>query len=383
MNITKKTLRILFVFAIMTFAAGCDSLDTKPYKFNGLSTNIDNLATLSDARTRSISAENFTGEKGKGAMATVGTGAGPASELGQGWKVSPSVAIKPKQTFTMAHISQSGAIQHIWLTFLGNWQSTILRIYWDDEQQPSVEAPAGDFFGCGLGQSAPIASLPVCVNPREGFNCYWTMPFRKSCRITMENSGDSDTAMFYQIDYTLTDVPKDQGYFHAQFRHIRSLPYKEVYTIVDNIKGKGHYVGTVMHWISKAPGWWGEGEIKFFMDGDKEFPTICGTGTEDYFCGSYGFYKPGTDNYMPFTTPYTGMPLVIYPKTDQEKKDFQAKFSLYRWHITDPIRFEKDLRVNIHALGWNGPKYLPLQDDISSVAFWYQTEPHTPFPPQP
>ena len=380
MNITKNSQRILLIFAMVIFAAGCDSFDPAPYKFNGLSTDMSNLARLSNAKTRSISPENFTGEKGKGGMATEGTCASVASELGQGWKVSPSVIIKPKQTVTMAQINDSGAIQHIWITFLGNFQRTTLRIYWDGEKSPSVEAPVGDFFGCGFGLSAPIASLPVCVNPREGFNCYWTMPFRKSCKITMENSSDSDTVLFYQIDYTLTEVPKDQGYFHAQFRQIKSLPYKDLYTIVDNINGKGHYVGTVMHWTSKTPGWWGEGEIKFFMDGDKKFPTICGTGTEDYFCGSYGFYKPGTDKYMPFTTPYAGMPLVIYPKTEEEKKNFQGKFSLYRWHITDPIRFEKNLKVNIQALGWKGQKYLPLQDDISSVAFWYQTEPHNPFP---
>jgi len=384
MNMTKKTQRILLALAIATFAAGCDSFNADSNKFNGLSTDTGSLPRLSSAQTRSISAENFTGEKGKGAMATEGTGAGPASELGLGWKVSPSIIIKPQQTFTLAQINAAGAIQHIWITPQGSWRACILRMYWDGEEQPSVEVPASHFFCCGYDKFSPIASPVVCVNPNGGLNCYWTMPFRKSCKITLENTDSRDIYIYYQVDYTLSDIPQDMAYFHAQFRHVKQLPCKEVYTIVDNIKGRGHYVGTVMNWTAKSPGWWGEGEIKFFMDGDKEFPTICGTGTEDYFCGSYCFYKPGTTEYMEYVTPYAGMPLVIYPKTDEEKKDFQAKFSLYRWHITDPIRFEKDLKVTIQALGWkeNG-KYLPLQDEISSVAFWYQTEPHTPFPPLP
>ena len=132
-----------------------------------------------------------------------------------------------------------------------------------------------------------------------------------------------------------------------------------------------------MTWGSNSPGWWGEGEIKFFMDGDEEFPTICGTGTEDYFCGSYGFQKPGTRDYQIFSTPFTGMPQVIL----SEK---QPRFGLYRWHIMDPIRFQKDLRVTIQALGWQSEgRYLPLRDDLSSVAYWYQTEPHAAYPTLP
>jgi len=132
-----------------------------------------------------------------------------------------------------------------------------------------------------------------------------------------------------------------------------------------------------MIWGSNSPGWWGEGEIKFFMDGDKKFPTICGTGTEDYFCGSYGFAKFEGKGYEEFCSPYAGMPQVIL----SEK---QPRFGLYRWHIMDPIRFQKDLRVTIQALGWqSGHRYLPLEDDLSSVAYWYQAEPHTPFPKLP
>nr|HPZ99967.1 DUF2961 domain-containing protein [Phycisphaerae bacterium] len=209
--------------------------------------------------------------------------------------------------------------------------------------------------------------------------CYWPMPFRKSARITMENISTDDVTVYYQIDYTLTDIPDDEAYFHAQFRRVNPLPYKEVYTIVDGIKGKGHYVGTYMTWGVNNVGWWGEGEIKFYMDGDQEWPTICGTGTEDYFCGSYNFDRKG--QYTEFTTPYSGLPQVIRPDGAYQS---QQRFGLYRWHITDPIRFESDLRVTIQALGWrSGGRYLPLQDDIGSVAYWYQTEPHAPFPKLP
>ncbi|MFH1716609.1 MAG: glycoside hydrolase family 172 protein [Planctomycetota bacterium] len=339
--------------------------------------NMGNLARLSSAKTHSISPENFTGEKGKGGMATKGTGANAARELGQGWKISPSVGIAAGHTFVMADVKGAGAIQHIWMTPTGNNRLNILRIYWDGEENPSVECPAGDFFACGLGQYTKVTSLAVCVNPMSGFNCYWQMPFRKSFKITMTNMDEKSMVLYYQIDYTLTDVAKDMAYFHAQFRRVNPLPEKEVYTILDGVRGQGQYVGTYMAWGSNSPGWWGEGEIKFFIDGDKEFPTICGTGTEDYFCGSYGFQKPGTRDYQEFNTPYAGMPQVIM-------SDTQPWFSLYRWHIVDPIRFEQDLRVTMQALGWKSEgRYLPLQDDLSSVAYWYQTEPHAAFPRLP
>jgi hypothetical protein len=202
------------------------------------------------------------------------------------------------------------------------------------------------------------------------------MPFKKSCKINIENIDEKDMTLFYQVDYTLTEVPDDAAYFHAQFRRVNPLPYKKVYTILDGVKGKGQYVGTYMCWGVNNKGWWGEGEIKFYMDGDKEFPTICGTGTEDYFCGSYNFENPKTHEYQEFTTPYAGMPQVIRP---DGVYDSQTRFGLYRWHISDPIRFEKELKVTIQALGWrSGGRYLPLQDDISSVAYWYQTLPGEP-----
>jgi hypothetical protein len=356
--------------------------------FNGIDVNLSNLYRLSDAKTRSISPENFNGEKGKGGMATQGTGSNASKNLGQGWKVSPSVVIKSKTTFTIAEINGPGSISHIWMTPTGNWRYTILRFYWDDEPNPSVEVPVGDFFCMAWGQYASVQSLAVTVNPGSAFNCYWPMPFRKKCKITMENIADEDMVVYYQVDYVLTPVSDDAAYFHAQFHRVNPLPLKQNYVIVDSIRGKGQYVGTYLAYGSYKNGWWGEGEIKFFMDGDTQFPTINGTGTEDYFCGSYDFdtRKKNTAGveetaYTEFSNAYTGLPQVI---RGDGHYSIAQRFGLYRWHITDPIRFEKDLKVTIQDLGWHQDgTYMLLQDDIASVAFWYQTEPHHPFGPLP
>ncbi|MGC9520910.1 MAG: glycoside hydrolase family 172 protein [Anaerolineae bacterium] len=349
--------------------------------FNGLGMNMGNLSRLSSAKTRSISPENFTGAKGRGGMAKEGTGARAARDLGQGWKISPSVVIEAGETFTLADIEGPGAIQQMWMTPTGNWRYSILRIYWDDQEQPAVECPVGDFFAMGWGEYAQLSSLAVCVNPGSAFNSYWEMPFQRRCRITMTNIADEAMVLYYQINCTLTEVPADCGYFHAQFRRVNPLPYKDVYTILDGVKGRGHYVGTYMAWGVNNNGWWGEGEIKFYIDGDDAYPTICGTGTEDYFCGSYNFENKALGQYQAFTTPYAGLHQIIRPDGIYRS---QMRFGLYRWHIPDPVRFEENLRVTIQALGWRGGRrYLPLQDDIASVAYWYQTLPTAPFPALP
>ncbi len=360
----------------------CQAAPAQEGGFNGLGMGLGNLSRVSHAKTRSIGPENFTGEKGKGGMATDGTGAKAARELGQGWKVSPSVHIDSMETFTLAEIKGPGAIQHIWMTPAGvPWRFAIIRFYWDGEKEPSVECPVGDFFASGWGSYAPLHSLPVSVNPGSALNCFWEMPFRRSCKITIQNLDSKRLTLYYQITYALTDVPEDAGYLHAQFRRINPLPYRDVYTIADGIKGWGQYVGTYLAWGVHNGGWWGEGEIKFYLDGDKKFPTICGTGTEDYFLGSYGFEDSQKKQYAEFTTMFSGMPFVNRP---DGLYNSQQRFSLYRWHVMDPIRFEKDLKVTIQALGWRSEgRYLPLQDDIASVAFWYQLEPHAPFPPLP
>src|SRR6266404_3544825 len=344
----------------------------------GLVPSIADVYRLSDAKSRSISPENFSGEKGKAGAAAEGTGKNAARDLGKGWKISPSVAIKAKSTFTIADIKGPGCIQQIWMTPTGNWRRTILRFYWGNEADPSVECPVGDFFACGWGKYAQISSLAICVNPGSAFNCYWPMPFRKAARITMENLNEKDTVLYYQVNYSLAPVPKDAAYFHAQFRREAPLKQKGLYTIVDGIEGQGQYVGTYLAWEVHSPGWWGEGEFKFYLDDDKDYPTICGTGTEDYFCGSYNFENRETKRYQVFSTPYTGLAQVLPPDKIYE---VGQKFGLYRWHISDPIRFDKDLKVTIQALGWqSGGRYLTLEDSVSSVAFWYQKEPHKKFP---
>ncbi len=291
--------------------------------FNGLDMNLGNLSRLSSAKSRSISPENFMGEKG----------------------------------------------QHIWMTPIGQWRNTILN-----------------GLDMNLGNLSRLSSA-------------------KSRSISPEN------------------------FMGEKGQHIWMTPIGQWRnTILDGIKGQGQYVGTYMAWGVHNNGWWGEGEIKFFIDGDEEYPTICGTGTEDYFCGSYNFENPQThdgyvpfstgegeikffidgdeeypticgtgtedyfcgsynfenpqthDGYVPFSTPYTGLQVVNTDKLYQVQK----RFGLYRFHIMDPIRFEKDLKVTIQALGWReGGRYLPLQDDISSVAFWYQDLPCAPFPKLP
>ena len=343
--------------------------------------NLNNLALLDDARSRSISPENFSGEKGKGGMATEGTGAVHARDLGEGWKISPSVRIGAGESFELANITGPGQIEQIWMTPTGNWRFSILRIYWDDQEHPSVECPVGDFFACGWGEYAPVNSLAVCVNPGSAFNCYWPMPFRSRCRITLENIDDAPMTLYYQINYAEQMVPAEAAYFHAQFRRVNPLPYKDVYTIVDGISGRGRFVGCYMAWGVNNSNWWGEGEIKFYLDGDEEFPTICGTGTEDYFCGSYNFENKATGQYEAYSTPYAGLPQILRPDGVYRS---QMRFGMYRWHITDPVRFTRDLRVTIQALGWRADRrYLPLQDDIASVAYWYQTLPSAPFPALP
>ena len=347
---------------------------------NCFSSGIHNLPRLSTARSRSVSPENITGEKGKGGMAVEGEGAYAARELGCGWKVSPSVKIKTGETFTLCDIEGPGSIQHIWMTPTGTWRHEILRVYWDECEMPSVECPVGDFFACAYKNPfRQLSSLAVCVNPGSAFNCYWQMPFRKRCRITLSNISAEDMVLYYQINYTLTEIPEDCAYFHAQFRRVNPLPYKEPYIVLDGVAGNGHYVGTYMAWGVNSNGWWGEGELKFYLDGDKEYPTICGTGIEDYFCGSYNFDVKG--EYTEYCTPYAGLAKVVKP---DGLYNSQMRFSLYRWHIPDPIRFNDNIIVTAQALGWrSGGRYLPLQDDISSVAYWYQTLPMSPFPALP
>ena len=357
---------------------------------DGLGMGLGNLARLSNAQSRSISAENPDGALGGGGRATDGTGAIPARELGPGWKMSPSIELHAGSTATLAKIDTSGAVQQIWLTCHGGatLRNLILRMYWDDQDHPSVEVPVGDFFASGWGSYAQVSSLAVCVNPARGLNCYWEMPFRKCARVTLENRDDYSVVVYYQINYTLTEVPADCAYFHAQFRRTNPVRYGDDHVILSDVRGHGQYVGTYLAWGVNNDGWWGEGEIKFFLDSDREFPTICGTGTEDYFGGSHNFdlhtlEADRGERYRTYSTPYSGLPQVIVPNGAYRANQ---RFGLYRWHITDPVRFRKRIKVTIQCLGWRTDpdrarrRYLPRQDDVASTAFWYQTLPSARFP---
>jgi hypothetical protein len=277
----------------------------------------------------------------------------------------------------MAAIKGPGCIRHIWLTTSPDkWRELIFRMYWDGEAAPSVEAPLGDFFCNGWCEQSLVNAMPIQVNPAGGMNCFFPMPFHDFARITVENIGSSEAVLYYQVDYSLGKTADRAAYFHARWN--RSNPVQGgIHTLVEEIHGKGQYVGTYMAIQVNNNGWWGEGEVKFYMDGDREYPTICTTGTEDYFGGAWDFEQPkGT--YGTFSTPFMGLTQVIRPDGLYRAN---TRFGMYRFHILDPIRFEKDLKVTIQDLGWRRDgRYLVQQNDISTVSYWYQDEPHSIFP---
>ncbi|MGF6886150.1 hypothetical protein ABIA39_000117 [Nocardia sp. GAS34] len=325
---------------------------------------------LDQGRTRSISPENPTGAPGAGGRATTGTGAGAAGDLGVGWKVSPSIDLAAGQTATLADIEGPGIIRHFWLTTDRTaLQDITLRVYWDTDSEPAVDLPLGSFFCNAWDQLALVDSEMMVVAPAGGLNSYWPMPFRAHARITLTNGGDHAVPVYYQVTYLEQDVPRAAGYLHARWQRSNPLGHPAVHTVLDDIPGPGRYVGTYLAISPNAPGWWGEGEMKFYLDGDTEFPTICGTGTEDYFGGAWNF---DLDNaYRTYSTPYLGLVQVLPP--DQIYQP-QQRFGMYRWHVQDPICFDRGLRVTLQALGWgNDGKYLPLEDaDIATTAWWYQ-----------
>jgi hypothetical protein len=331
------------------------------------------------------------GEKGRGGMAIPGPTpqeevlrigqlwskneaiAPTCRDLGQKWKVRPCIALPAKSATTLMDIDGPSRITHIWITS-GQFRDLILRMYWDNEETPSVEVPLPDFFCCAWNTWTPILSLPINVNANHAFNSFFPMPFRKHGKITIENRTSEELPnFFYAISCADGPVDADEAYFHAQFRHTDRVQYKEDYTILDGVKGRGHYVGTHLGWQQNNQGWWGEGEVKMFIDGDGEFPSYCGTGTEDYFGSAWGFAN--------FSAPFFGYKSLM-TKDDEPLSRVGNRHTMYRFHLLDPIYFERDLRVTIQDLGWRSEgRFLPLQDAISSVAYWYQTAPHAPFPP--
>jgi hypothetical protein len=337
---------------------------------NGGTPPLLSIAILRDADHRAITAENPTGERGGGGRATDGTGAAAARDLGVGWKVSPSVMIQPGQTFDMADIAGEGVIEHIWMaTRPEGWRSLLLRVRWDDEAgEPAISVPLGDFFCQGWAQYSPLMSELVVVAPHAALNCYFPMPFRTGAHFSIENIGAASTGFYYQIDYALTAVPADAAYLHATWRRSSPVAAGDVHTIVDGVSGRGKYLGTYLAVGVNGPGWWGEGEVKFFLDDDTDYPTICGTGTEDYFGGAWDFDVPG-HGYTAFSAPYLGLHQVLLPDGLYKA---QTRFGMYRWHVPDPIDFRRGLKATIQDLGWRPDgRYWPRSDDIASVAYWY------------
>jgi hypothetical protein len=361
--------------------------------------SMESVFILTSAKSHSISPENPTGEKGQGGKADLSTGSAShaAKDLGVGWKVNPYVNVAPGSKFTFAQFKGEGIVSHIWMTLGGKaeYRSAILRMYWDDEQGASVETPVGDFFGAGWGRKnePKINSAAIAVNSGSGFNSFWPMPFRKGFRMTLENRSALPLSIYYEVSFAETAVPAQAAYFHAQFRMVDRLSLRTVCTIVDGIRGRGQYVGTSLSHGARSPGWWGEGEVKFYVDGDRSNPTINGTGEEDYFLGSYAYLRqagkpPNADPKLReenFSSLYSGFYSVM-PLEETDPAYYgsaERRIGEYRWHIVDPIRFDHELKVTIQALGWKADgsgTYLPLQDSYSSVAYWYQTEPHAEFP---
>ena len=340
-------------------------------------------------QSRAVTQENPTGGKGLG-----GKGRGN----GNGRKGAPAFRnVEPGETKVLADITGPGMIRHLWMTVEDKTpemlRSHIVRIYWDDSPYPSVEAPMGDFFGVAHGRTVHFMTPYVGTPEGRGFHCYFPMPFSKRCRITFEN--DSDARMpwlFYQVDYTLGDaVTDDWGRFHAHFRRENPCPIDRDYTLLDTEGTPGVFIGAVIGVNPKGPVWWGEGEMKFYIDGDSVYPTICGTGTEDYICTGWGMH--------PHDAIYTGVNhMVRDPATG-----WSRFVSFYRFHVRDPIFFSNSLRVElqqlgaglkadeIKAYGYKGPHVHPgmsdwlfdRSDDYCSVAYWYQKVLDRPLPPLP
>ena len=289
------------LWPVVTVLASCGIVRAQApaARFNGLDMHLGNLSRLSDAQSRSISPENFTGEKGQGRHGHRRHRARtPRGTWARAGRSRPRCGIKAKSTFTLAEIDGPGAIQQIWMTPapIDKTRHYILRFYWDGETEPSVEVPAGRLLRLRLGQVLPDQFAAGLRQSRAApSTATGRCRFARRRRSRWRTSTTRTWSLYYQVNYTLTDVPADAAYFHAQFRRVHKLRAEERCTRSSTAcEGKGQYVGTYLAWEVHSPGWWGEGEIKFFMDGDKEFPTICGTGTEDYFCGSYNFENQET-----------------------------------------------------------------------------------------
>jgi hypothetical protein len=299
--------------------------------------------------------------------------------------------VAPGETLTVLDTDGPGLISHLWFTIASreryHLKRIVMRIYWDDEETPSVETPIGDFFGLGLGYYVRWQSSMLSVGGEKSLNCFFPMPFQRHARITITNEGHKAIeALYYNIDYRMDSMPLAPGvlYFHAQYRQAQPnhgwtnrwtsnrqslVNRKTNLTGQDNYvwfeaRGAGQYAGVTMSILQNQDDWWGEGDDMFFVDGAKR-PSIQGTGAEDYFLGAWGFRK-GAFSYQLY-----GAPVV-------EKGRAGARSSVYRFHFDAPITFKTSFKATIEHGNANH-----RSDNYYSVAYWYQTEPHAAFPPLP
>jgi hypothetical protein len=313
--------------------------------------DLRSLARLSSAQSRLISPENFDGAKGGGARAVEGTGAASAAHLGTGWKISPSVDIGGHTTFELAAIDGPALITHLWLTtHCVNWRSLILRAYWDSADEAAIEVPLGDFFGQGWCEFAQLSSLPIAANPHGGFNSYWPMPAPRHARLTLQNRAPQTATVYYQMSYEIDVDVADSGYLHCQFHRSNPLAPGALHPILDRVHGAGKYVGTYLAWGANHPGWWGEGEVKFYLDGDEQFPTICGTGTEDYFGGAWNFDVPG-QGYTTYSTPFLGLHQVIRPNGLYRSQRVHKRLKARRMNFAETHRYVDATAKRRHSPG--------------------------------
>jgi len=290
------------------------------------------------------------------------------------------VMVAPGQTATLLDTKGAGVVTHIWFTINSqdpmHLKNLVLRAWWDGEASPSIETPIGDFFGLGLGEYFVYQSELLAVAPVKALNSYFQMPFATAARITLENQGPAPArSLYFAIDYVaLPALPESLGRFHAQYRQAapckgivsdgKNLSGKDNYVFLE-AAGKGHFVGVTQAVLQNQNGWFGEGDDMIFVDGDA-LPTINGTGTEDYYNGAWDF------GLQAFANPHQGAPYVVDPER------IGGRYCLYRWHTEGPIAFEKSIRVTIEHGTAND-----RSDNFYSTAYWYQTEPHAPFPALP
>lgn len=341
--------------------------------------NDSGLFTKRHMKTYVFSPENPTGMPGCGSK-------------GEYWqKLHPCDVLEAGETKTLVNTNGPGIIRTMWFTGDVS-QSLVLRIYWDGQEHPSVEAPLGSFFGYGFpditsdrdNRFPTLNSAMFLAAPCRGMNCYWPMPFLRNCRITLENRRpDTQLTVFYTITMEKGQLPEEVLYFHASYRQAFPVTRHQAYTVIDGIQGEGHFAGVTLAVGTNAPnGCWVEGEAKMYIDGDI-YPSVNYTGTEDYFCGAYAFgYDRGAHTaYQPYSGLYAGMYAVL--GSQEQRYQYQPRFMLYRLHVPDPISFEKDFRMSLQNMEFTPYGQRGRRDDFSSCAYWYQTLPSAPLLPLP